>query len=425
MPRLVACAWFVRSLAQAKPEHGRKRPSKGRARACSSGFALQSRSPSGAWGGWVCAQGPDGSPLSCACLATVGCVLQRLTQHRLALSPSTWLRTGLKTCLWAVLALCVGNVFGSFTQSPLDVPLADCADTAQIHERAKERDAEILALDEWLDSTEIDVGSELLTHDPMGQFNNPYSYVGADPLSGVDPWGLEKVDGTVQVPGQTAQTTPGQNLPQIDPTGSFPTETPSVDMGQFAQRSGTSFVGFFDGLSYMLAVPIRNAYPVEGDQVVDENPRQYWTGVGFGTAANILLTSGMGIVPEGMAHGSNIMNVFRLGRVTRLSVPPPVQAPLNQAEASAVKRIWNTVTRIKPGPKGDVAGAVADQCGAPIPKPGGGFYDHTQEMNQIFRALRGGAAKLSKSTHPQAIAARRKALETLKVLEEAIRGVGL
>jgi len=64
-------------------------------------------------------------------------------------------------------------------------------DSTEIQERAKEREAEILALAEWLDSSEVDVGSELLTHDPMGQFNNPYSYVGADPLSGVDPWGLE------------------------------------------------------------------------------------------------------------------------------------------------------------------------------------------------------------------------------------------
>jgi len=37
-----------------------------------------------------------------------------------------------------------------------------------------------------------------LTHDPMGQFNNPYSYVGADPLSGVDPWGLEDMGPTSQ-----------------------------------------------------------------------------------------------------------------------------------------------------------------------------------------------------------------------------------
>jgi hypothetical protein len=45
---LWACVWLVRRFAQAKPERGHKRPSKGRARACSSDFAKQSRSPSGA-----------------------------------------------------------------------------------------------------------------------------------------------------------------------------------------------------------------------------------------------------------------------------------------------------------------------------------------------------------------------------------------
>jgi hypothetical protein len=45
-------------------------------------------------------------------------------------------------------------------------------------------------------SVQSDVGGEILTTDPMDQFWNPYSYVGGDPLMGVDPDGLIDILGT-------------------------------------------------------------------------------------------------------------------------------------------------------------------------------------------------------------------------------------
>ena len=83
-------------------------------------------------------------------------------------NPTPWqLLSSLQAVLWAVLALCVGNAFGSLTLDPLDLPKADTADTARIREVAEAQSAQILALEEIGDSAEDCVGRELLTTDPM------------------------------------------------------------------------------------------------------------------------------------------------------------------------------------------------------------------------------------------------------------------
>ena len=91
------------------------------------------------------------------------------------------LLTGLQTCLWAVLALCVGSAFGSFTQSPLDLPQAESlfqpkpTEGQRVYFNARFYDAERGAF---------------IGRDPKLQFWTPYSYVGNGPLSATDPTGL-------------------------------------------------------------------------------------------------------------------------------------------------------------------------------------------------------------------------------------------
>lgn len=99
---------------------------------------------------------------------------------------------------------------------------------------------------------------------------------------------------------------------------------------------------------------------------------------------------------------------------------------LTQSEASALSKIKNILNKgIKPGPKGDISGAVADMVGAPIPKPGGGVWDHAQDLGGMLRGLRNNAAKLSNSTDPAAVAARQQAQQMIQTIEAAIKGNGL
>jgi predicted transglutaminase-like cysteine proteinase len=58
---------------------------------------------------------------------------------------------------------------------------------------------------------------------------------------------------------------------------------------------------------------------------------------------------------------------------------------LTQSEASALSKINNILNKgLKPGPKGDIAGGVADMMGSPIPKPGGGYWDHAQDLGGML-----------------------------------------
>jgi len=99
------------------------------------------------------------------------------------IKPTPWrLLRSLQAVLWAVLVLCVGNALAYRTVNPLDLPLADTADTAKTRAVAEAKSAEILALEEMAESAGIDVGEKLRT---------PYSYGGNRPLSGADSDGKE------------------------------------------------------------------------------------------------------------------------------------------------------------------------------------------------------------------------------------------
>lgn len=99
---------------------------------------------------------------------------------------------------------------------------------------------------------------------------------------------------------------------------------------------------------------------------------------------------------------------------------------LTQAEASAANKINNILTKnFNPGPKGDISGAIHDMVGNPIPKPGGGTYDHVQDLGNMLRGLRNNADALKNATDPAAIAARQQAEQAIEQIEQAIKGAGL
>jgi len=114
----------------------------------------------------------------------------------------------------------------------------------------------------------------------------------------------------------------------------------------------------------------------------------------------------------------------KLGVVQKTA--PGATTPLTQAESSALSKINNILTKnLKGGPKGDISGAVHDMVGNPIPKPGGGTWDHVQDLGNMLRGLRNNAAALSNATDPAAVAARQQALQAIQQIEEAIQGAGL
>jgi RHS repeat-associated protein len=91
------------------------------------------------------------------------------------------LLASLQTCLWAVLALCLGNAWGMRTVDPLDSPkaerpvLSESAEDAGYYFNARWYDAERGAF---------------TGRDAKLQFWSPYNYVGNMPLVGTDPSGM-------------------------------------------------------------------------------------------------------------------------------------------------------------------------------------------------------------------------------------------
>lgn len=132
------------------------------------------------------------------------------------------------------------------------------------------------------------------------------------------------------------------------------------------------------------------------------------------------------IAPEVLAlYALEFAQGFKIARI-EATAAENAAVKLTQSEASALSKINNILNKgIKPGPKGDISGAVADMVGAPIPKPGGGVWDHAQDLGGMLRGLRNNAAKLSNSTDPAAVAARQQAQQMIQTIEAAIKGNGL
>jgi hypothetical protein len=96
---------------------------------------------------------------------------------------------------------------------------------------------------------------------------------------------------------------------------------------------------------------------------------------------------------------------------------------LTQQQQSAVSKINNAVDdHLTPK---DVSGAVHDQVGNPIQKPGGGVWDHTKEVGDAMRGVRKNVGTLKDVDHPAAQAAVAKGKGVLQSIEDALKGLGL
>ncbi|MEW5980688.1 MAG: RHS repeat-associated core domain-containing protein, partial [Acidobacteriota bacterium] len=102
---------------------------------------------------------------------------------------------------------------------------------------------------------------------------------------------------------------------------------------------------------------------------------------------------------------------------------------LSQGEQSSVKKLTNILNQgLKPGAKGDISGALADLTGSPVPKPsqlGGGFYNHTQDLNNMLRGLRKHVEMLKNVSDPGVQALRQRGIEAIRQIESAFKGAGI
>jgi RHS repeat-associated protein len=96
---------------------------------------------------------------------------------------------------------------------------------------------------------------------------------------------------------------------------------------------------------------------------------------------------------------------------------------LTQSEQSAINRVINTMRDHLSD--SDLTGAISDMVGNPVPKRGGGYYDHAREVNQALNGLRNQIRRLEGSASPQAQAARQAAIEALRRVEDATNGLGI
>ena len=105
---------------------------------------------------------------------------------------------------------------------------------------------------------------------------------------------------------------------------------------------------------------------------------------------------------------------------THISVPAK---RLTQAQESSIRKIGNIEKgHLKPH---DFSGTLKDMAGNPVPKPGGGYYDHMQEMNNSLLGLRNHAQRLDGVTDAAAVAGRQRALELIKKIEDSSAGFGI
>ena len=143
------------------------------------------------------------------------------------------------------------------------------------------------------------------------------------------------------------------------------------------------------------------------------------------TAGDILTRSGK---PASVALQKARSQVKQLGRDTFFDLAEESAIFgfgrfVSKAETIAKLKIRNIEkNHLKPR---DYIGTLRDMIGNPVPKPGGGFWDHVSEMNNTLRGLRKHAKTLEGTKDPAGIAARERALELIKKMEEFMEGAGL
>jgi Bacterial toxin 28 len=148
----------------------------------------------------------------------------------------------------------------------------------------------------------------------------------------------------------------------------------------------------------------------------------------YGAAGDALTAAGVAAYNAEQWLGSqwqNIMNYFGSGEgAAAESAAADLQATdLTQQQQAAIRKIGNNIQdHLTPD---DISGALRDMMGNPVPKPGGGYYDHLQELTNALQGLRRQADVLQGVNNPAAQAARQRALDAIRQVEDAIKGAGI
>jgi hypothetical protein len=96
---------------------------------------------------------------------------------------------------------------------------------------------------------------------------------------------------------------------------------------------------------------------------------------------------------------------------------------LTQQQTAAIRKIDNAIRdHLKPD---DISGALRDMLGNPVPKPGGGHYNHFKELTDTLAGLRKQARVLEAVNNPAAQAARQRALDAIQLIETTFKGAGI
>jgi hypothetical protein len=96
---------------------------------------------------------------------------------------------------------------------------------------------------------------------------------------------------------------------------------------------------------------------------------------------------------------------------------------LTKKQESAISKIDNIIKdHLKPH---DFSGTSRDMLGNPVPKSGGGYYNHLEEMNNSLQGLRNNAKTLEGTNNPEAQKAYKKAIEKIKEIEGVLKGHGI
>ncbi|EOC0095186.1 polymorphic toxin type 28 domain-containing protein [Cronobacter dublinensis] len=149
----------------------------------------------------------------------------------------------------------------------------------------------------------------------------------------------------------------------------------------------------YDALTAQIGADAANTYK-EGLGVETFNNAIDCIGMGWEACSNKkgwkLIESGLGvlIIAGGQTIGGKLAEAIAGSKGNaNTNIQPgskqPVQIEkLNQKQESAIRKIDNS---IKNGLKyHDIAGSLKDMDGNPVPKPGGGYWDHLQEMQNTL-----------------------------------------
>lgn len=190
----------------------------------------------------------------------------------------------------------------------------------------------------------------------------------------------------------------------------------------------------YDALTTQIGADAANTYK-EGLGVETFNNAIDCMGMGWEACSNKkgwkLIESGSGvlIIAGGQTIGGKLAEMVAGSKGNAsTNIQPgskqPVQIEkLNQKQESAIRKIDNS---IKNGLKDhDITGTLKDMSGNPVPKPGGGYWDHLQEMQNTLRGLRRNAETLKNVNNPEAQAAYRRATDAINKIESAIKGHGI